>query len=70
MSKVLCNPAVFMSSSRRSRKRCSVNLGLKSKAGRAFNTLFLDLGHVLSEPDPPPRGPRNAYRFCCQIGVF
>ena len=29
-------------------------------AGRAFVTLSLDLGHVVSaEPDPPPRGPRN-----------
>ena len=34
-------------------------LTLKSEAGRAFVTLSLDLGHVLSEPDPPPRGPRN-----------
>ena len=35
-------------------------LTLKSEAGRAFFTLSLDLGHVLSEQDLPPRGgPRN-----------
>ena len=35
-------------------------LTFKSEAGRAFVTLSLDLGHVLSaEPDPPPHGPRN-----------
>ena len=35
-------------------------LTFKSEAGRAFVTLSLDLGHVLSaEPDPPPCGPRN-----------
>ena len=35
-------------------------LTLKSEAGRAFVTLSLDLGHVLSEQDLSPRGgPRN-----------
>ena len=35
-------------------------LTFKSEAGRAFATLSLDLGHVLSaEPGPAPRGPRN-----------
>jgi hypothetical protein len=33
-------------------------LTFKSEAGRAFVTLSLDLGHVLSaEPDPPLVGP-------------
>ena len=31
-------------------------LTLKSEAGRAFVTLSLDLGHVLSEQDLRPRG--------------
>ena len=37
----------------------NVTLTLKSEAGRAFVTLSLDLGHVLSEQDLRPRGPRN-----------
>ena len=34
-------------------------LTLKSEAGRAFVTLSVDLGHVLSEQDLLPRGSRN-----------
>ena len=34
-------------------------LTLKSEAGRAFVTLSLDLGHVFSEQDLHPCGPRN-----------
>ena len=37
----------------------NATLTLKSEAGRAIVTLSLDLGHVLSEQDLPPRGPRN-----------
>ena len=34
-------------------------LSLKSEAGRAFVSLSLDLGHVLSEQGQVPPGPRN-----------
>ena len=37
-----------------------VALTLKSEGRRAFVTLSLDLGHVLSEQDLPPRGGPRA----------
>ena len=42
------------------RSEKDATLTLKAEAGRAFVTLTLDLGHVLSEHEQPqPRGPRN-----------
>ena len=42
------------------RSEKDATLTLKAEAGRAFVTLTLDLGHVLSEHEQlQPRGPRN-----------